>query len=208
MESRFSVSSGACADKQLKGQRLLSLRWFWRCLVEVVGVDGGGESPAGGGFVGSHGIGGNVEVDGALVGITAGSAAVQTAGIDAVGNGACLQRGRRDRRAVDRDLIDGGAERTAADGGQGIRQGQMTKVIDDWCFDPAREVGDYGIVETEYGYHLIYFSSRTGTTYRNYMIENTLRNADFDEWYKAIIDVAKYTVHDTSKLNLSISFSN
>lgn len=27
----------------------------------------------------------------------------------------------------------------------------------DWCFDPARKEGEAGIIETEYGYHIMYF---------------------------------------------------
>lgn len=49
---------------------------------------------------------------------------------------------------------------TKVNGGryQGIRKGQMTKVIDDWCFDPARQVGDTAILRSEYGIHILYFS--------------------------------------------------
>ena len=39
-----------------------------------------------------------------------------------------------------------------------IRKGQMTKVIDDWCFDPARQSGDTAIIRSEYGVHILYFS--------------------------------------------------
>ena len=49
---------------------------------------------------------------------------------------------------------------TKANGGlyQGIRKGQLTKALDDWCFDPARQVGDTAIVRSEYGVHILYFS--------------------------------------------------
>ena len=53
---------------------------------------------------------------------------------------------------------------TKVNGGlyQNIRKGQMTKVIDDWCFDPARQVGDTAILRSDYGVHILYFSgSRT-----------------------------------------------
>ena len=53
---------------------------------------------------------------------------------------------------------------TAGNGGryQGIRKGQMTQVVNDWCFDSARQVGDVGIVRSEHGLHILYFSgSRT-----------------------------------------------
>ena len=40
---------------------------------------------------------------------------------------------------------------------QGIRQGQMTQVLDDWCFDPARQTGDTVILRSQYGVHILYF---------------------------------------------------
>ncbi len=48
---------------------------------------------------------------------------------------------------------------TMVDGGlyQGIRQGQMMQILDDWCFDPARQVGDTVILRSEYGVHILYF---------------------------------------------------
>ena len=38
-----------------------------------------------------------------------------------------------------------------------VVQGQMVQAFDAWCFDAARKPGDYGIVETEFGYHIMYF---------------------------------------------------
>lgn len=41
-----------------------------------------------------------------------------------------------------------------------VIRGQMVEAFDTWCFDAARKVGDYGIVETEFGYHVMYFCNR------------------------------------------------
>ena len=41
-----------------------------------------------------------------------------------------------------------------------VTQGRMVKTFDAWCFDPDRQVGDYGIVETKFGYHIMFFSKR------------------------------------------------
>ena len=38
-----------------------------------------------------------------------------------------------------------------------IYVGQMVKEFEDWCFDSSRQEGDYGIVKTEFGYHIMYF---------------------------------------------------
>lgn len=44
------------------------------------------------------------------------------------------------------------------DGGiyKDVYKGQMVKAFDEWCFG-QRNTGDYGIVKTEYGYHVMYF---------------------------------------------------
>ena len=34
----------------------------------------------------------------------------------------------------------------------------MVQAFNDWLFDPSRKPGDTDIVETEYGYHIMYFS--------------------------------------------------
>ena len=39
--------------------------------------------------------------------------------------------------------------------------GQMVETFNDWCFADGRQPGDYGIVKTDYGYHLMYFVGRT-----------------------------------------------
>lgn len=38
---------------------------------------------------------------------------------------------------------------------------RMVANFDAWVFDESRKAGDYGLVKTEYGYHLIYFISMT-----------------------------------------------
>ena len=34
---------------------------------------------------------------------------------------------------------------------------QMVQEFEDWCFEPSRKTGDYGIVKTAYGYHIMYY---------------------------------------------------
>ena len=50
---------------------------------------------------------------------------------------------------------------------QGVTEGQMVAAFNDWCFDEARQVGDTGIVKTEYGYHVMYFSG-SATLWQQY----------------------------------------
>ena len=40
---------------------------------------------------------------------------------------------------------------------EAVKEGQMVTNFNDWCFDATRKPGDTGIVESDYGYHIIYF---------------------------------------------------
>ncbi len=40
---------------------------------------------------------------------------------------------------------------------QYVAKGKMVKEFEDWCFDETRKPGDYGLVKTSYGYHIMYF---------------------------------------------------
>lgn len=38
-----------------------------------------------------------------------------------------------------------------------VHVGDMVTAFNDWCFDPNRKPGDSGIIETNYGYHVMYY---------------------------------------------------
>ena len=44
---------------------------------------------------------------------------------------------------------------------EGVTEGEMVAAFNDWCFDPERQVGDTGLVKTNYGYHVMYYSGST-----------------------------------------------
>ena len=48
---------------------------------------------------------------------------------------------------------------SASNGGlyEDVYVGQMAPEFEAWCFDESRQYGDYGIVKTTYGYHIMYF---------------------------------------------------
>ena len=93
---------------------------------------------------------------------------------------------------------------------ENVYPGQMVSAFNDWCFDSARKAGDTGIVETEYGYHVMYFVGNSGMTYRDFMIESTLRNADLTAWETALIEGAELNVTNTKfiKTDLTLSSGN
>ncbi len=71
------------------------------------------------------------------------------------------------------------SEDNAEDGGlyENIVKGQMVAEFEDWCFDPARQEGDTGIVQTTYGYHIMYFCG-TGDS----VIVNDMKNDGYEAW--------------------------
>jgi len=40
-----------------------------------------------------------------------------------------------------------------------LRQGQLAPELDAWCFDSARQHGDYAVIRSAAGYHVLFFSS-------------------------------------------------
>ena len=46
-----------------------------------------------------------------------------------------------------------------------IHKGQMMDTLDSWCFDPVRQHGDYEILRSECGYHIVFFSKATENRY-------------------------------------------
>lgn len=81
---------------------------------------------------------------------------------------------------------------------ENIYPNQMVENFENWVYDTARKTGDTGIVETEYGYHVMYFVSDSETTYRDYMIENELRSADVNAWYTETTEAMPLTDGDTT----------
>lgn len=52
---------------------------------------------------------------------------------------------------------------TAPDGGalRNLHQGQLVEPLDSWCFSPARQPGDTGILRSPWGVHLMYYTGPT-----------------------------------------------
>lgn len=88
-----------------------------------------------------------------------------------------------------------------------VYPGQMVTAFNDWCFDESREVGDYEIIETEYGYHLMYYVGDSETSYRDYLIEKTLSNEALETWYEEAVEKNPGNNPNISKLNLNYVIS-
>ncbi len=85
-----------------------------------------------------------------------------------------------------------------------VYPGQMVRNFNDWCFDESRKPGDTGIVESDYGVHVMYFVGDSETTYRDYMITNELRSADMAKWEESLAETVTVELVDTSKVNTDL----
>ena len=76
-----------------------------------------------------------------------------------------------------------------------------------WAVDPARKANDYGIVETSYGYHIMFYVGNSETTNREYMIDQDLLSEHMTAWEKEIVDVVTVTPGNTKKINFDLIVS-
>ena len=98
---------------------------------------------------------------------------------------------------------------SAVNGGliENVYPGQMVVNFNNWCFDESRSAGDTGIVESTYGYHVMYFSGDAELSYRDYLIENELRGADVDTWFAQLLEGAPIAEGDLKYVNMSMVLS-
>lgn len=86
-------------------------------------------------------------------------------------------------------------EGSQANGGfiDGNVPGQNVPEFDKWIFDEARKEGDTEIVKTDYGYHIIYFVSKDGSSMDN-TIRTSLASTDFNTKSEELLDSDEYVV--------------
>ena len=90
---------------------------------------------------------------------------------------------------------------------EGIIPGQMVEAFEDWCFDESRKAGDYELIQTEYGWHIMYFVDAGTETYRDYMISYDMKNLEMNEWYTALVDAVKVEEGSFSRINTALVIS-
>ena len=79
---------------------------------------------------------------------------------------------------------------------EGVKKGDMVEAFENWLFDEARKTGDTGIVETEYGYHVMYFIGEGKLVW-----ENNAHNGAVGELFEAWLDneatACNYTANES-----------
>jgi parvulin-like peptidyl-prolyl isomerase len=88
-----------------------------------------------------------------------------------------------------------------------IYPGQMVTEFEDWCFDEERKAGDYGLVKTDYGYHIMYYVGESETNYRDFMIDNDLRAETMEKWMEDLVKKAVLTLNNLKYVNRELVLS-
>ncbi len=68
-----------------------------------------------------------------------------------------------------------------------VYPGDMVTEFDEWCFDPSRQSGDFGIVQTEFGFHCMYFVG-TGDPKWETDVKAAMLEEDYTEYYAGIAE--------------------
>lgn len=68
---------------------------------------------------------------------------------------------------------------------ENVTEGMMVQAFNDWCFAAGRKPGDTGIVETSYGYHIMYFVGQGESIEQ---ADETVVQQKYTEWLDGITD--------------------
>lgn len=81
-----------------------------------------------------------------------------------------------------------------------VTEGQMVETFNDWIFDSSRKTGDTGIVETEYGYHVMYFVSKNDLPVWEKTIRDKLAESDYSDYFDELADSAEYELKENNSV--------
>lgn len=102
-------------------------------------------------------------------------------------------------------LADANTSDTGSTGNGGLYEnivpGQMIAEFNDWCFS-IHEVGDTDVIETSYGYHVMYFCGESLESYRDISVETAKRNSDYTAWEEGIEASTEYTLINSKRLTV------
>ena len=73
-----------------------------------------------------------------------------------------------------------------------------------WAIDPARKAGDYGIVETAHGYHIMFYSSSDELSIRDGMINEDLLSEHMTAWEDQVVGAVTATTGKTKKIKFDV----
>ncbi len=80
------------------------------------------------------------------------------------------------------------ADSSASNGGliENVAKGQTVAAFEKWCFDASRKPGDSGVIQTEYGAHIMYFVEKNDEPLWKTNIKSTLATEKFNSYYEEL----------------------
>ena len=91
---------------------------------------------------------------------------------------------------------------------ENVYPNEMVAEFNDWCYDESRQPGDHAIIETDYGYHIMYFSGYSETNYRDFLITQELIAEDMAEWNATITEQNPITDVNLTRVNKDLILYN
>ncbi len=88
-----------------------------------------------------------------------------------------------------------------------VYPGQMVENFENWAYDETRKAGDTGIVESPYGYHIMYFVGDSDIDYRDFMIRNTLQSEELEKWMEKLIEELSFTLVSDKHIEKDLVFA-
>lgn len=67
-----------------------------------------------------------------------------------------------------------------------VNKGDMVEPFEEWLFDEARVEGEIGLVETTYGWHIMYFGGESDEIAWRFAAHEGSTNEDLETWYEEL----------------------
>jgi hypothetical protein len=84
------------------------------------------------------------------------------------------------------ELIPGNSGDSAENGlYENVYKLQLDAAVNDWLFDPGRAPGDHELIESDAGFHLVYFTGQA-EAYRDHLADTRKRDEDFNAWKEGL----------------------
>ena len=76
--------------------------------------------------------------------------------------------------------------------------------FENWAVDESRKTGDAEIIETEYGYHVMYYVGDSKLTYRDKLIRDEIAAEDLETWYNEAIEAVEPVIKSTKHMAMDL----
>ena len=73
-----------------------------------------------------------------------------------------------------------------------------------WATAHVGNIGSYGVIESTYGYHIMFYAADSKTTYRDYLIKEDMISQDMSAWEKSVVDVVVPVKGNFSKIKMDL----